>query len=107
MGTLLSPLQLDATSGVGETLIVPEPERIVRFLIRSKGPPTGGEITIESCPMTALNTILVPSNATTEWFAGAVSGTFHARISQNVTGGWVTVLAVRPEEQRGPIRRTS
>jgi hypothetical protein len=51
MGTLLSPLQLDATSGVGETLIVPEPERIVRFLIRSKGPPTGGEITIESCPM--------------------------------------------------------
>jgi hypothetical protein len=51
METLLSPLQSDATSGVGKTLIVPEPERIVRFLIRGKGPPTGGEITIECCPM--------------------------------------------------------
>jgi hypothetical protein len=53
METLLSPLQLDATSGVGKTLIVPEPERIVRFLIRTKGAPTGGEITIECCPMKA------------------------------------------------------
>jgi hypothetical protein len=51
MERLLSPLQSDATSGVGKTLIVPEPERIVRFLIRSKGSPTGGEIQIECCPM--------------------------------------------------------
>jgi hypothetical protein len=45
------PLQSDATSGAGKTLIVPEPARIVQFLIRSKGPPTGGQIQIESCPM--------------------------------------------------------
>ena len=53
MEALLKPLQLDATSGDGRTLIVPEPERIVRFLVRSKGPPTGGEITIECCPTKA------------------------------------------------------
>jgi hypothetical protein len=53
METQLSPLQLDATSGVGKTLIVPDPERIVRFLICGKVPPTGGEITIECCPMKA------------------------------------------------------
>jgi hypothetical protein len=53
METLLSPLQSDATSGVGKTLIVPEPTRTVRFIIRGKGPPTGGEITVECCPMKA------------------------------------------------------
>jgi hypothetical protein len=53
MERLLSPLQLDATSGVGKTLIVPEPARTVRFTIRGKGPPTGGEITFECCPMKA------------------------------------------------------
>ena len=35
MEAQLEPLQSDATSGVGKTLTVPEPERIVRFLIRS------------------------------------------------------------------------
>jgi hypothetical protein len=34
-------------------------------------------------------------------------GTFRARISTPVTGGTVTVLAVRPEEQRGWSRRPS
>jgi hypothetical protein len=50
MERLLSPLQSDATSGVGKTLIVPDPERIVRFSIRSKGTPMGGGITFECCP---------------------------------------------------------
>ena len=54
---------------------------------------------------TALTTIAVPANATTEWFAGSVSGTFRARISTPVTGGTVTVLAIRPEEQKGWSRR--
>jgi hypothetical protein len=49
---------------------------------------------------TALTTIAVPANSTVEYRAGSVSGTFHARISTPVTGGTVTVLAVRPEEQR-------
>ena len=53
MEAQLEPLQNDATSGVGKTLIVPDPERIVRFFIRSKGPPAGGEITIECSPMKA------------------------------------------------------
>jgi len=51
METLLSPLQLDATSGGGKTLTVPDPARMVRFSIRSKGTPMGGEITFECCPM--------------------------------------------------------
>jgi hypothetical protein len=53
MEAQLKPLQNDATSGDGRTLIVPDFERIVRFLIRSKGSPTGGEIQIECCPMKA------------------------------------------------------
>ena len=56
---------------------------------------------------TALTTIAVPANATTEYRVGSVSGTFRARISTPVTGGTVTVLAVRPEEQRGWSRRPS
>jgi hypothetical protein len=64
-----------------------------------------GNTPMLSSGWTALTTIAVPANATTEWFAGAVSGTFRARISQNVTGGTVIVLAVRPEEQLGiPLR---
>ena len=53
MEALLKPLQSDATSGAGRTLTVPEPARMVRFIIRSKGSPTGGEIQIECCPMKA------------------------------------------------------
>jgi hypothetical protein len=49
---------------------------------------------------TALTTIAVPANATTEYRVGSVSGTFRARISTTVTGGTVTVLGIRPEEQR-------
>jgi hypothetical protein len=55
---------------------------------------------------TTLATVAVPSNATTEWFAGRVSGTFRARISTPVTGGTVTVLGIRPEEQSGWSRRS-
>jgi hypothetical protein len=50
---------------------------------------------------TALTTIPVPANATTEYRVGSVSGTFRARISTTITGGTVTVVAVRPEEQEG------
>jgi len=54
---------------------------------------------------TALTTIAVPAKATAEYRAGLVSGTFRARISTPVTGGTVTVLAIRPEGQRGiPLR---
>ena len=49
---------------------------------------------------TALTTIAVPANATTEWFAGSVSGRLRARIRTPVTGGTVTVTAVWPEEQK-------
>jgi hypothetical protein len=56
---------------------------------------------------TALTTIAVPANATIEHAAGRVSGTFRARISTPITGGTVTVTAVRPEEQRGFSRRPS
>jgi hypothetical protein len=50
---------------------------------------------------TAVTTIAVPANATTEYVAGSVSGTFRARITTAISGGTVTVTAVRPEEQRG------
>jgi hypothetical protein len=49
----LEPLQNEAKSGVGKTLIIPEPARTVRFIIRSQGPTTGGEIQFECCPMKA------------------------------------------------------
>jgi len=42
---------------------------------------------------------------TTEYFAGIQFGTLRARIRSPVTGGTVTVVAVRPEEQRGWGRR--
>jgi hypothetical protein len=48
-----------------------------------------------------LTTIPVPANKEAEYFAGSVSGSFRARISTPVTGGTVTVLAIRPEEQKG------
>jgi len=116
-------LEVNATTGNGvTTLVLPEP-RLVTFKVTGNGPVTGGAITIECCPQNtpiapdsgsagamvceALTTIAVPANKTTEWFAGSVSGTFRARISTPVTGGTVTVLAVRPEEQKGGSRRPS
>jgi hypothetical protein len=42
MEAQLEPLQNEARSGMGKTLIIPEPARTVRFIIRSEGPPTGG-----------------------------------------------------------------
>ena len=108
MERLLSPLQSDATSGVGKTLIVPEPERTVRFLIRGKGPPTGGEITIECCPMKApgsgtgpaqmivwreMKTVPVPHDigVAAGYYAGKESGMFRPRISTPISGGTVSV----------------
>jgi hypothetical protein len=100
-------LQVNATTGNGvTTLVLPEP-RLVTFKIQGNGPVTAGQITIECCPQntpmsdsptsgtkptwTALTTIPVPLNATTEWFAGTVSGTFratdqHARNRRNRHG---------------------
>jgi hypothetical protein len=51
MEAQLEPLQNEATSGAGKTLTVPDPERMVRFIIRRKGTSMGGEITFECCPM--------------------------------------------------------
>jgi len=53
---------------------------------------------------TPVTTIAVPPDATTDYFAGIQFGTLRARISEPVTGGSVTVVAVRPEEQRGMVR---
>ena len=114
-------LQAFATTGNGETLVLREP-RLVTFKITGNGSVTAGAITIECCPRNtpiapgsgstgavaweALTTIAVPANnATTNWFAGIVWGTLRARISTPVTGGTVTVLAIRPEEQKGWSRR--
>jgi hypothetical protein len=105
MEAQLEPLQNHATSGVGKTLTVPDPARMVRFIIRSKGTPMGGEITFECCPMDtvpkvstgmvwrALKTVPVPHDigVVTGYYAGKVSGVFRARISTPITGGTVTV----------------
>jgi hypothetical protein len=113
-------LQVNATTGNGETLVLSEP-RLVTFKIQGNGKVSDGTVTLECCPQTAplapgsvsegamvwtaLTTITVPANATTEYRAGSVFGTFRARISTPVTGGTVTVLAVRPEDQKGsPLR---
>ena len=84
MEAQLEPLQSEARSGVGKTLIIPEPARTVRFIIRSKGPATGGEITFECCPMDtktgsvwrAMKTVPVPTDigVVTGYCAGEVSG---------------------------------
>ena len=124
IGNVTTALQVNATAGNGvTTLVLPEP-RLVTFKITGNGPVSGGQITIECCPQAtptppsagsvsgpgmvweALTTIAVPANnATTNWFAGIVRGTLRARISTAVTGGTVTVLAVRPEDQKGWGRR--
>jgi hypothetical protein len=57
MEALLKPLKLDATSGEGKILTVPDPARMVRFLIKglpTGGTPMGGEITFECCPNSRL-----------------------------------------------------
>jgi hypothetical protein len=103
MEALLKPLQNEAKSGVGKTLTVPEPARLVRFIIRSKGPATGGEITFECCPMDtvvssgivwrAMKTVPVPTDigVVTGYYAGKASGMFRARISTPISGGTVRV----------------
>jgi hypothetical protein len=97
-------LQAFATTGNGLTLTLPD-ARFVTFKVQGVGPVTAGAITIERASMplqggntpmlssgwTALTTIPVPANTTTEWFAGSVSGMFRARISTPVTGGTARV----------------
>jgi hypothetical protein len=101
MEAQLAPLQNEAKSGVRKTLTVPEPARLVRFIIRSEGPPAGGEITFECCPMDtktgrvwrAMKTVPVPTDigVIAEYYAGEVSGMFRARISTPIAGGTVSV----------------
>src|SRR6267378_1170326 len=100
METQLKPLHNDATSGAGKILTVPDPERIVRFIIRSKGPVTGGEVTFECYPMNAvpqispnivwraMKTVHVPTDifSVTGYYAGNFSGMFRARISTPISG---------------------
>jgi hypothetical protein len=111
-----------ATTGVGVTQFFLEPT-FTTFRITANGSVSAGQVIIECCPQktpmtdsptsgtgttwTALTTITVPANSALEYFAGSVSGTFRARISTPVTGGTVTVLAIRPEEQKGWSRRPS
>ena len=97
MERLLSPLQSEATSGDGKILTVPDPARMVRFIIRTLGNPMGGEITFECCPMDtktgrvwrAMKTLPVPTDifAVAQYYAGKVSGMFRARISTPIAGG--------------------
>ena len=107
MEAQLGPLQNEATSGAGRTLTVPDPARIVRFIIRCKGTPMAGQITFECCPMGAaphlssgmvwrvMKTLPVPTDifAVAQYYAGKVSGVFRARISTPITGGTGTVSA--------------
>jgi hypothetical protein len=114
-------LQVAATNGNGFSVFFRD-ANFATFRVTGTGPVTAGQVTIECCPQTTpmtqvpspsgsgatwtvLNTIAVPANSTVEYMAGGVLGTFRARISTPVTGGTVTVLAIRPEEQRGWSRR--
>jgi hypothetical protein len=118
-------LQINATTGNGQILVLPDP-RLVTFKVTGDGSVSAGQVTIEGSPKmlvvgkddvpgqndvstvwTPITTIAVPANATTEYFAGIQFGTLRARISTPVTGGTVTVLAIRPEEQKGWSRRPS
>jgi hypothetical protein len=92
-----------------------------RDLPTGNGPVSAGQVAIEwasmlikggNTPMllsgwTPVTTIPISANATTEYRTGWVSGMFRTRISQTVTGGTVTVVAVRPEEEKGWNRRQS
>jgi hypothetical protein len=103
----LDPLQNEAKSGAGKTLVIPEPARTVQFNIRSQGQPAGGEITIECCPMKAPCSGTGPAQMTV-WrpigapipvptdFGVAIHyavgpGMFRARISTPISGGTVSV----------------
>ena len=119
-------LQVAAKTGQGYTPFFPE-ARGVTFRVTGNGPVTGGAVTIEvgtggnlnammtTTPLTStagagitwttLIVIPVPANATTEYRASGVVGNVRARISTPITGGTVTVTAVRPEEQKGWSRR--
>jgi hypothetical protein len=121
-------LQVAATTGNGFTFFLPEP-RFVTFRVTGNGSVTGGALTIEvgtgrnlnammtTTPLsgtagagiawTTLTVISVPANSTVEYSAGSVSGNLRARISTTVTGGTVTVTAVRPESFQGWSRRPS
>src|SRR5437016_12078661 len=105
-----------ATNGEGLTQFLLEP-RTVRFSVTGNGSVSAGAVTIEcgpgNAPMTptgssslgatwtALTTITVPANATTEYRANSVVGSVRARISTPITGGTVTVLGIRQEDQKG------
>jgi hypothetical protein len=120
--SITTALQVNATTGDGQTLVLPEP-RLVTFRVTGNGKVTNGAVVLECCPQAApiaagqvseagmvweaLTIIAIPVNATTDYFAGFVWGTLRARISTPVTGGTVTVLAIRPEEQKGWSRRPS
>jgi hypothetical protein len=84
-----------ATTGVGVNQFFPEP-RFTTFRIIGNGSVSAGAVTIECCPgsapmtatpllsgsptiWSALSTITVPANTTTEYRAGSVSGTPTAR----------------------------
>src|SRR5437868_8655768 len=111
-----------ATTGEGLTQFLPEP-RTVRFRVTGNGSVSAGAVTIEcgpgNAPMTptgssslgatwtALTTITVPANATTEYRADSVVGSVRARISTPITGGTVTAIGVRQEDQQGWSRRRS
>src|SRR5438552_18117157 len=114
-----------ATNGDGLTQFLPEP-RTVRFRVTGNGSVSAGAVTIECCPSmtptplpgsgsgsgsgttwTFLTTITVSANATTEYRADSVVGSVRARISTPITGGTVTVLGVRQEDQKGWSRRPS
>jgi hypothetical protein len=112
-GNVTYSLQIATTSGNGFSVFFRDPN-FVTFRVTGNGAVTAGVVTIEtspdnmtgapalgSGPWTALTTITVPANSTVTYSAGIVSGTFRARISTPVTGGTVTVVAVRPEEHQG------
>ena len=111
-----------ASTGEGLTQFLPLP-RTVTFRVTGNGSVSAGAVTIECCPgnapmtptgssslgatWTALTTITVPANATTEYRADSVVGSVRARISTPITGGTVTAIGVRQEDQQGWSRRRS
>ena len=118
-GNVTYAFQVAATNGNGFSVFFRDPN-FVTFRVTGNGTVTTGAVTIEFRPdnmtgapasgsgtWTSLTTITVPANSTVDYQAGSVSGTFRARISTPVTGGTVTVLAVRPEDQKGLSLRPS
>ena len=109
-----------AITGDGLTPFLLEP-RTVTFRVTGNGSVSVGAVTIECCPgsapmtptgssslgatWTALTTITVPANATTEYRADSVVGSVRARISAPITGGTVTVIGIRQDDQKGWSRR--